>query len=380
MNYHEFVDMSFGIWTQAMKREHEPITVTVLGPPGVGKTAAGRNLADRMTQWVQGRNPGAAPAVSWALDLSSMLPEDLMGLPFRDGSVTRYCPQSWMAPLCEDGAYGVLILDDLPAAGGQVQVACRQVSLERRIHEMKLAPGIMVVVTGNRREDKSAATTLPAHFRNSTLMVQFSPDFSGWESWYHSQGYPGDIPAFLHFKRNHFSHLPKDADKLGAFATPRTWAKLGENLPAVHDDHVQEVAAGLVGGGVALEFTAFLLLRKQLVSPEKILEDPRKALPDLGILNNAPDKVIALVTGITEVAVSKAKGAKSPLARGDVLRRFLKAIAWVTSNNREYVSVATATYSAIGGDLGALLSATRKGGSDPDIRALIQYLAKALEK
>ena len=375
MNFKDLVESCFGMWKQAIKSESEPVTVAVLGPPGVGKTSAGRELAEMMTKYVQGQNPNAAPAVSFSLDLSSMLPEDLMGLPFRDGSVTRYCPQSWMAPLCERGAYGVLILDDLPAAAGHVQVACRQVSLERRIHEMRLSPGVFIMVTGNRREDKSAATTLPAHFRNSVVLLPFQPDFKSWEEWYMDQGYETDIPAFLHYKRAHFSRLPKDADKQGAFATPRTWSMLGKLIPSLREEFVMEVASGLVGDGVSTEYAAFRMLRKELVSPEKVLQDPEKALPDLSLLKS-PDRMVAMATGLGEVAAKKAKGKGTQ----EVLTKYLQALSYITRKNREYVSVSISTFTASKGSMKELLTAARRGQTDEKIRELVNYLAKTLEK
>ena len=62
--------------------------------------------------------------------LSSMLPEDLMGLPKTDGPVTRYIPQSWMVPLCEEGAYGVLVLDDREFTAFCVDVLGSQYGLD----------------------------------------------------------------------------------------------------------------------------------------------------------------------------------------------------------------------------------------------------------
>ena len=381
MNFHNLKNTAMGMWRDARKRDRKLVTLTVLGPPGVGKTACGAAIADAMTADVQGRNPTAPPAVFKSLDLSSMLPEDLMGLPDTKSidpstgeRVTRYIPQSWMAPLCAEGAYGVLVLDDLPAAQGQVQVACRQVSLERRIHEMRLSPGVMVMVTGNRREDKSSASTLPAHFRNSTVMLNFQPDFKGWEQWYMEQGYETDIPAFLHYKRAHFSQLPKDADGKGAFATPRTWAMLGSLVSGVREEDLGEVASGLVGEGVSAEYAAFRMVRQQLVDPEKVLENPQKALPDLGVLSS-PDRIIAMTTGLGEVAARKAKGKNEQ----EVLTKYLRAVAYVTKPKREYVSVSISTFTACKGNMQALLVAARRGNKDPMIRELISYLARTLE-
>ena len=376
MNFDELEQVCFDIWMKAQEGNPCP-TVTVLGPPGTGKTTCGRSLADRMTQVVRKQNPKAEPAQCKVLDLSSMLPEDLMGLPFRDGDVTRYCPQSWLEPLCRRGAYGVLVLDDLPAAQAQVQVAARQLSLERRVHEMQLARGVFIMVTGNRREDKSAATVLPAHFRNSTVILPFKPSFKGWEKWFLGNSLDSDITAFLRYKPAHFSRLPKDADKAGAFATPRTWAMLGSLTSAVQEDSVRPVAEGLVGEGVAVEFAAFRMLRRELVSPEQVIENPRRAVPNPARDLASPDKMVALVTGLAEVSAkrSKARSGAKPFLLG-----YLVALAHVTKHSREFVAVSVATFNASGGDMNMLLDvAAENRDSNPDVGNLLDHLARSLE-
>lgn len=374
MNLKDLVHTTFNMWKKGRKEEKPTRTLVILGAPGIGKTASGRMLATLMTDHMRRQDPDAKEAACHVLDLSSMLPEDLMGLPFRDGNVTRYCPQSWMAPLCEPGAYGVLILDDLPAAAAQVQVACRQVSLERRIHEMKLADGVFVMVTGNRREDRSAATTLPAHFRNSVLLLPFQPDFPSWVEWYHDQNLDSDIPAFLEWKKGHFSHLPKDADEQGAFATPRTWAMLGEMIGGVEEKHVPEIASGLVGSGVSAEFAAFRLLRRELVSPEKVLEDPERAIPNLEVIKG-PDKMVAICTGLGEVAARLAKGPKTR----PILTKYLQALSYVTTKDREFIAVSISTFTACKGTMKDVVDAARASNGDPKIKAMITFLAKTLE-
>ena len=376
MNFDTLASTAMSMWSAAQAADTNPITLCVLGPPGVGKSACGKAISDMMTAQVQGKNPSAPPARFMALDLSSMLPEDLMGLPFRSGDITKYCPQSWLAPFCEEGAYGVLVLDDLPAASGQVQVACRQVSLDRRIHEMNLAPGVLVIVTGNRREDKAGASTLPSHFRNSVCILNYAPSFEGWEQWYATSGGNSDIPAFLHFRSTYFSRVPKDADAKGSFATPRTWAMLGRVIDSIPDEQQAEFASGLVGEGVAVEFAAFRMLRKTLVTPAKLMADPRGSLPDPKGTLDSPDKVIALATGLGEHAAKTAKGRGAE----KVLVQFLAALGWATSHNREYTASAINTFVASGGKMGALLSASQKGRDNPDIRDLMAALRKALLK
>jgi MoxR-like ATPase len=351
-------------------------TALLLGKPGIGKTALGRDVARLMTEARRKDEPSAPEAVCHVVDLSSSLPEDISGLPFPQGDVTEYKPTAWVHDLCRPDAYGVLILDDLPAATQAVQVACRQIALERRVHRFAFAPGVRVIVTGNRREDKSASTTLPAHFRNSCVMLPVEPDIEEWCRWASDEQIPGVIQAYLRFRPAKLAMVPKDADEQGAFATPRTWAMLGRcyNAASTHDA-VLDVAAGLVGQGVAIEFTAFQKLRHELPDPKLILSDPHRYMPTPP---SEPDRLIAVATALAEYTAKEVAGSRGA-NRQDTLVRFLVALAHVTRNNREYCSMAVSTFTAMKGNLhelgGAALIAKK---SSADVEALIRFLTKAV--
>ena len=311
-------------------------------------------------------------AVCEVRDLSSSLPEDLGGLPYRDGDTTRYAPPVSIRRICEPGAYGVFVLDDLPAAPTAVQVASRQISLEHRVHDHVISPQVMIIVTGNRREDKSAASTLPAHFRNSVLLYTIEPDFKKWESWAHESGVDQLITQFLTFRPAHFSRLPADADAQGAFATPRTWVMLSQELKVARKlDTLRATAAGLVGDGVATELVAFELVRTQLVAPEKVLANPESALPDRTILNS-PDRMYAMVTGLADAAIYKGKTEKGNKAY--VL--YAKALAYVTeTGGREYVATSIATFISHKGNFNKLRESLVESKSDPRVMGMMSALA-----
>jgi hypothetical protein len=356
-------------------------TVCLLGAPGIGKTSAARELANMMTEQRRKTDPTAKPAVARVLDLSSMLPEDLIGLPYGqdrgDGRVTKYAPQEWLAEVCDPDAYGVLVLDDLPAASTAIQVASRQASLERRIHDHKIAPGVMIVVTGNRREDKSAASTLPAHFRNSVMILTVEADFKRWETWYHDQGFDALVTQFLTYRPAHFSRHPADADTQGAFATPRTWSMLGRLIETGRKTGaLRDMAAGLVGEGVATELMAFELVRSQLVAPEKVLADPESALPNPKVLDS-PDKMIAMVTGLADAAIYKA-GQKTG---GKAYEEYLRALAYVTeAGGREYVATSITTFIAHRGNFRKLKDAVTAVKSDPRVKGMLTALAACFKE
>jgi hypothetical protein len=392
MRYNALTNLMLKMWRGGLVNGTAQQTVCLLGNPGIGKTSTNRSLVAMMTEAVRSDKslqklifgedvPSEIPAaISQELDLSSMLPEDLNGLPFRQGDTTRFCAHEWLHRLCQPGAYGCLVLDDLPAASPMMQVAARQCALERRIHQHFLAPGVFVIVTGNRREDKSAASTLPAHFRNSVMLMDVDIDVEEWAKWYGKQPHHDPVvAAYLRWQESKLTMLPKDADKRGAFATPRTWTKLGAQFRVAEEaDALFDVASGLVGEGVATEFCAFVKVRSQLVDPVKVFDDPQKAMKNPGkSLGGAPDKLVAMATSLGEIAARRSKSGKGK-DKSEAPLKLLRALAWTTQDHREYCGTGVSTFISNGGSLPDLVRVAREHRGDPVIGKLLSFLKSAL--
>lgn len=369
MKFNDLVDLLFSMWLAGSKQ-----TVMLLGPPGGGKTAVGRTLAKRITQHLREIDSEAEEACCHVKDLSSSLPEDLNGLPKTDGDQMRFVPDGWLYDVCQPGRQGVLVLDDLPAASTSVQVAARQISLDRRAHEHRIADGVFILITGNRREDKSAARTLPAHFRNSVLMLELEPTLDEWAAWYGTQGLDNLVPSYLLWRRTHFSQLPKDADRRGVFATPRTWHMLGRLIATARKkDAVQPVAMGLVGEGIAAELLGFEAMRQAMVAPEEVLQNPERALPEGHDIwkRDRVDVKIATLSGVCDLA------AKSDKPR--VLEALVKAMAFICKDDAEYVAVALTVFTASGGSSKALAhKAIKLRSREPLVDRLLKQMHAAL--
>lgn len=379
MKYSEALNLAVAGWRFNLDNKMPQQTLTLLGQPGIGKSALGEDIANAMTTvWRDMFGDDEPEAVCEVVDLSSRMPEDIGGLPHRhvrDGdSLTVYAIQKWLYKLCQPGVYGVLILDDLPAAANAVQVAVRQLALYRRIGDWELSPGVLVLVTGNRREDKSAATTLPAHFRNSTQMLTIEPDVEQWSHWYGKQAHHAPIVgAFLRYRPSFFSQLPRDADGGGSFATPRTWAMLGRTFEVAQEQELLlDVARGLVGEGPAMEFQAFVNVRSQLVDPRAVFDNPETSLPDVSILNS-PDKLVAMATALGEIGALRGDSANKK-ERSEMPLKLLRAIAWVTQEGKEYCAQAVSTFVMNGGNIDRVFAEAEKHLSDPLIKGMLLFL------
>jgi hypothetical protein len=136
---------------------------------------------------------------------------------------------------------------------------------------------------------------------------------------------------------------------------------------------VYDVAAGLLGEGVAVEFSAFVRLRGEIPDPRAVLMDPKGLLPNPP---KEPDRVIAIVTALAEVAAPLSN--ERSAAGKDVPMKFLLAMAHCTKAGREYASAGILTFAANEGNVNALIKAATSLKDDPEAAPFLKHLKAAL--
>lgn len=268
-------------------------SVMMWGPPGVGKSQAVRQLADRISA-----KTGKRTNVT---DVRLLLfnPIDLRGIPTANAEKTLAV---WLKPQIfrmDEGSdvINILFLDEISAAPQSVQAAAYQITLDRVIGEHKLPENCIVIAAGNRLTDKSVAYKMPKALANRMLHIEIEGSFESWKKWAIQKGINEKVVGFLSFRQDYLMCFESSADDL-AFATPRSWEMVSNLLNNVSDNISQmyPLIAGLVGSGTAVELRTWDKIYRELPPIEDIFSGKYPSVP------KGTDALYALVSSMTAYA------------------------------------------------------------------------------
>ncbi len=264
-------------------------SVMLWGPPGVGKSQAIRQLADRI-----GILTGKHVNVT---DVRLLLfnPIDLRGIPTANDSKTQAI---WLKPQIFDmdpskEVINILFLDEISAAPQSVQAAAYQITLDHTVGEHKLPDNCIVIAAGNRVTDKSVAYKMPKALANRLLHLEIDISVAAWKEWAVKHRINEKVIGFISFKQQGLMHFDPSNDDL-AFATPRAWEMVSNLLDSVNGDveAVFSLIAGVVGLGTAVEFRAWTRVYNDLPSIENIFDGGNATVP------KQPDALYALISSM----------------------------------------------------------------------------------
>jgi len=251
----------------------------VIGPPGVGKSAAARQAAE-----LASRSAGEPFGVK-DVRLTEVMPIDLIGLPYRDDGRTRWAP-SELVPTRDDPARGIIVFDELPNAAPAVQTAVYKACTEHMIGPHPLPPGWWVVLMGNRAADRGNVFPIPKPLVNRVTVLEVAPQL------FTEDGQPGDwlqyslarrlapeVHAYLRQNPQRFIQLDYSPDPI-PYPTPRAWTYLSWHAARLRAAGLDRqgflrrlgiAAQGQVGPAVGTQFCTYLELFDQIPDAQAII-------------------------------------------------------------------------------------------------------------
>ena len=251
-------------------------SVMMWGPPGVGKSQAVKQIAERISS-----STGKKVNVT---DVRLLLfnPIDLRGIPTANADKTLAV---WLRPQVfqmdpDPGVINMLFLDEISAAPQSVQAAAYQITLDRVVGEHKLPDNCIVIAAGNRVTDKSVAFKMPKALANRLLHIEVNGSFSAWKKWAITHEINNKVIGFLTYRQSYLMGFDPGSDDL-AFATPRSWEMVSNILNGISDniDEMYSLIAGIVGTGIAVEFRTWAKVYKDLPIIEDIFDGKEPQLP-----------------------------------------------------------------------------------------------------
>jgi hypothetical protein len=212
---------------------------------------------------------------------SAMAPEDFSGLPdFSSGRYVDFKPMLFAKVMSQPSAEGIAFFDEINQGSRDTQRSLFKVILDRKIGDVKLNDGVLVIGAGNRVEDGGDINTmsppLATRFVHYTLRCPTADEFIEYNL---NSPYPNAaICGFLKSYRDQI-HTFNRQSKDPAFANPRSIQRLAKNikdLPMVTDTDmhkIQLLSSGSCGETWALKFVAFTKMSRK-VDVDSILAEP----------------------------------------------------------------------------------------------------------
>lgn len=192
------------------------------------------------------------------------------GVPDRAEGVMRWLKPEFFAHEVPVGFF----IDELSSAPTLVKNSLLQLALQP---EAFLPGGSYVVAAGNRPQDKTGASALPAALANRFVHVELVASVDDWSRWALADG--GIAPvviAYARFQPDAVEGAP-DLGKV-AYCTPRSLAKVGRMVRAGMPAAIEtQMICGTIGDVHGTQLAEFIRTWRSMPSLDAIIASPHSA-------------------------------------------------------------------------------------------------------
>lgn len=282
--------------TMQVKEEDVAIPFLV-SPPGTGKTATCRSMAEEL---------------GWkflSTQLGAKLIEELTGIPrFKpiktpnlvEKEATSWSVSELLALLYETSAQGnvLWLLDDIHLAGPSMIPILYELLTARLVKDNPIPKNVGMVLAGNDSK-KAHARDLSSAVMNRIFKIKIEPSFQEWKEFAVMAGVNPSIIAFLQSKPNFFF---EEEQISRPWCSPRSWTRLSkmmDSFSSLKEPLFLELVEGHVGPDAASEFTSFYRIYSKY-DFEKLIEKKENIPTDM-------TEVFSLTFGLANFLATKDK-------------------------------------------------------------------------
>ena len=238
-------------------------TLHIQGSPGVGKSAAVIDYA---------ANVAKLPLVD--IRPARKNPVDFSGLPWimKENNSTM-----WTRPDIILEVPAVYVVEEIATAARLTQVVLYELIGDRRIGKYPIAPGSLIVTTGNRPEDAAHVEKISSALRGRYTAVTMRADPQDFLNFAAKNRIHPMVSGFINYKKQRLSEFDgKKWDGVSGYPSPRAWHRVSDLMWSGLADSplLLNVVAGDVGYAPALEFTGYVETHHKIITPEQIILDP----------------------------------------------------------------------------------------------------------
>ena len=248
-----------------------PVTVAMVGPSGIGKSAIEKQLSKEMSEFFK-QDFGFID-----LRLATQEPSDLIGIPYREGDVTKWAKPFWFP---KPGTRGVICLEELNRAPNDVRQCIFQFIWDRVLHTHPLPEGWTIVLAMNPETDDGSyqVETLDKALVRRCSVVVVEPNVNAWMEWATdpSQGnVPNEITGFIGTHKEML--FEPESFEFPVKRTPAGWGDtlaLLRKAEAIPQDLEFEIISGILGKEAAAAFIKYMDKNyERPVNGEDVLND-----------------------------------------------------------------------------------------------------------